>query len=132
MHSNICRTLEHGVASPIAKSEPGKTLLIIYETGTRIRNAPATPCSITNLVISIPLKNPMKQNRKHVSRQSIDYALRYSAAAATTAVSLAKIPASILPLKNDISPIVNPKVHETISAYFNALTARSGLPAPLF
>ena len=119
MHSMICITLEHGVASPMASSDPGNALLMMNDTGTLTRNAPAIPWIITNLVCSIPLKNPMKQNRKHVSRQSMEYAFRYSAAAAMTAASFANSPASSSPLKNDRSPIETPNAHDTISAYFN-------------
>jgi hypothetical protein len=68
--------VEHGVASPIWKSDTGSHLLIRNDTGTRTQNAPIIPCIMTNLVYSIPLKNPMKQNRKHVRRQSMAYAFR--------------------------------------------------------
>ena len=72
----ICRTVEHGVASPIWNKDTGSHLLIRNDTGTRTQKAPMMPWIITNLVYSMPLKNPMKQNRKHVSRQSIAYAFR--------------------------------------------------------
>ncbi len=54
--------------------ETGSHLLMTKDTGTLTRKAPMIPCIITNLVYSIPLKNPIKQNKKHVSRQSMAYA----------------------------------------------------------
>ena len=72
----ICKKVEHGVARPIRKSETGTILLIIKDTGTRTANAPTIPCIITNLVLPIPLKNPIKQNKNAVNRQSMAYAFR--------------------------------------------------------
>ena len=67
----ICSIVEHGVASPMWNRDTGSHLLMAKDTGTLTRKAPMMPCIITNLVYSIPLKNPMKQNRKHISRQSM-------------------------------------------------------------
>ena len=74
--SATCRTVEQGVARPIWNMETGDSRLIRNATGTRTRNAPIIPCAMTNFVFPVPLKKPMKQNKKQVSRQSIAYAFR--------------------------------------------------------
>ena len=45
--------------------------LMSQETGARTPKAPATPWSMTKAVCPQPLKYPIKQNRKLVSRQSM-------------------------------------------------------------
>ena len=65
-HIVICTTVEQGVASPIwNRFVPGR-LLIRNTTGTLIPKAPIIPCSITNRVLSQPLKYPIKQNGNHI------------------------------------------------------------------
>ena len=72
----ICNTVEHGVASPIMNNEPPPMCYIRNATGILTRKAPTIPWIMTNFVHEIPLKKPIKQNRKQVSRQSIAYAFR--------------------------------------------------------
>ena len=72
----ICTTVEDGVASPIRNRETGTRPAMRKETGTRTQNAPTIPCVITKRVMPRPLKNPMKQKRKQVKRQSTAYARR--------------------------------------------------------
>ncbi len=67
----ICTVEDAGVASPMWNSDTGLCLLIKKETGIRTRNDPIMPCTMTNLVFPMPLKNPIKQKKTGVSRQSI-------------------------------------------------------------
>ena len=51
----ICKTVEHGVASPMWNSEPPPTRCIISATGILTINAPQMPCIITKVVRCMPL-----------------------------------------------------------------------------
>ena len=55
-HKMICKTVEHGVASPTLKSEIGTIRLIRNDTGILTPKAPAMPCIILNFVCPQPLK----------------------------------------------------------------------------
>ena len=63
--------VEQGVARPMRNRLTGWIWLIRKDTGTRTQNAPTMPCTMTKRVYSMPLKKPMKQNRKQVSKQSM-------------------------------------------------------------
>ena len=65
-----------GVASPMWKKLTGTCRLMMYDTGILMQNALNIPWNITNFVLPQPLKYPLKQNIKLVSRQSIPYAFR--------------------------------------------------------
>ena len=69
--SSTCSREEQGVARPMRNSESGKIRLMSMETGIRTPNAPMMPCSMTNVVLPHPLKYPVIQNKKEVSRQSM-------------------------------------------------------------
>ena len=75
----------------------GRMWLNRMDRGTRTPKAPAMPWTMTNVVLEMPLKKPMKQNKNDVSRQSMPYAFRYSAEARQTAMSLAKMVLSPTP-----------------------------------
>ena len=98
-HRVICSKVEQGVANPTWNKETGVCLLMKKATGILTKNAPTMPCSMTNLVYSMPLKKPIKQNRKQVKRQSMAYAFRYSAEALTTSASLANMVDNTSPWK---------------------------------
>jgi hypothetical protein len=44
-----------------------------YDAGILTRNADNPSCSMANIVFPQPLKNPLKQNTRHTSRQSHEY-----------------------------------------------------------
>ena len=67
----ICSVEEKGVASPILKRETGTCLLMKKDTGTRTQKALIMPWAITNRVMPMPLKNPIKQKKIGVSIQSM-------------------------------------------------------------
>lgn len=96
----ICTAEEQGVASPTPNNETGTIRLMRNDTGILTPKAPTIPCTITNNVFPQPLKYPIIQNITETNRQSMAYAFKYSAEAAITSASLAKIPDRISPWKN--------------------------------
>ena len=60
-HNVICSSVEQGVARPTWNSDTGVCLLMKKATGILTKNAPAIPCTMTNLVDSIPLKKPIQR-----------------------------------------------------------------------
>ena len=65
-----------GVASPTIISEVFGRRDIKIDTGIRIQNADVIPCTITGMVIPLPLKYPMLLNRMQVRIHSAEKPLR--------------------------------------------------------
>ena len=72
MKKIIPYTVVIGVASPTRNRDVSGSRDIRMDTGIRIRNAEEIPCSITGMLLPIPLKYPMLLNSTQVRIHSAE------------------------------------------------------------